>query len=146
MLAGIFLSLYSFRHHRYMYKRLTAGLMALVGNHTKTTLLDIFSSKFYSMTPSFPLAMCILVVIEVLSHSINEWQAIGEGPGGNAKFTGLDYVRKTKYGYSTILAWFVFGIYVIAALVFLIGGRKQKGLNAATQELEVEDRPVNLGK
>lgn len=88
--------------------------------------------------------MCILVVVEVLVHSINEWKALAESPAGQQQHN-VDYVKKTKYGYSTILAWIVFAIYVIAAVVFLIGGRKQKGMNAATQELEVEDRPINLG-
>ncbi|KFD57777.1 hypothetical protein M514_01447 [Trichuris suis] len=118
MVASNGFALYSFFHHRYTYKRLTAGLMALV-------------------------AMCVLVVIETLSHSVSNWRAISE-----AHLTTYveDYSRGLRYGPATWLAWTTVAIYTIAALCFTIGSQKQKGQQAATQEFEVEDRPFNLGR
>ncbi|KRZ63481.1 hypothetical protein T02_14508 [Trichinella nativa] len=116
MFASNGFALYSFIHHRYMYKRLTAGLMSLV-------------------------AMCILVVIETLIFSVNNWKAISE----EHNYTE-EYLKGMSYGFSTYLAWITFSIYIIATVVFIFGSQKQKGRNAATQEFEVEDRPFNLGR
>ena len=51
-----------------------------------------------------------------------------------------------NYGYSFALAWVVFAIYVIAALVFLIFSRKRKGDKAADEREAMENEPVHLGR
>ena len=51
-----------------------------------------------------------------------------------------------SYGYSFVLAWIVFAIYVIAAIVFLIFSRKRKGDNAANEREAMENEPVHLGR
>lgn len=85
--------------------------------------------------------MCVLVVIEVLINSVNEWKAF-TGKQSHPEY----YFQSMSYGYSTYISWLVFAVYVFAAFVFLVGGRKQKGDRAATKEFEEEDRPVNLCK
>ncbi|VDP17988.1 unnamed protein product, partial [Soboliphyme baturini] len=109
---------YTFRHHRYMYKRLTAGLCMIV-------------------------AMCIFVTIETISHSVNNWKAMSKE---NHPLVYGNYLRCMSFGYSTILAWMVFVIYLSASIVFILAGRKQKGDHAAALEFEVEDRPFILGR
>ena len=34
----------------------------------------------------------------------------------------------------------------IAAIIFLLGSHKQKGDKAATEDLEIEDRPIHVGR
>lgn len=86
--------------------------------------------------------MCVLVVIEVLVHSIQEWKTLSD----DSHVKHEDYLGGLQYGYSIVLAWIVFAIYAGGAVAFLLGGKKQKGSRAATQEFEVEDRPINLGR
>jgi len=117
MVLGNGFALYSFNHHRYMYKRLTFGLLAFV-------------------------AMSVLVVIEVLINSVNEWKSLHHDRHDDHHPDY--YFQGMSYGYSTYVAWVVFAGYTFATLVFLVGGRKQKGDRAATTEFEEEDRPVNL--
>src|SRR4051812_45381958 len=88
--------------------------------------------------------MCVLVVIEVLINSVNEWKAFSHD---HDRHMHADYYfQSMSYGYSTYLSWVVFAVYTFGSFVFLIGGRKQKGDRAATREFEEEDRPVNLCK
>ena len=51
-----------------------------------------------------------------------------------------------SYGYSFVLAWIVFAIYVIAAVVFLVFSRKRKGDRAADEREAMENEPVHLGR
>ena len=51
-----------------------------------------------------------------------------------------------NYGYSFVLAWIVFAIYVIAAIVFLVFSRKRKGDKAADEREAMENEPVHLGR
>ncbi|CAJ0609869.1 unnamed protein product [Cylicocyclus nassatus] len=70
------LALYTFYHHRYIYKRLTAGLFLLV-------------------------AMAIVVVIEVLLKSVDEWNtAVAQA----SQHGDWDYDAVKVTGYSTRLA------------------------------------------
>ncbi len=87
--------------------------------------------------------MCVLVVVEVLIHSVQEWRSFSNK---DKKIQPEFYLKQMSYGYSTYLSWIVFAVYILAAVVFLIGGRKQKGSRAATTEFEEEDRPMNLGR
>ena len=34
----------------------------------------------------------------------------------------------------------------VAAIIFLLGSHKQKGDKAATADLEIEDRPIHVGR
>uniref|UniRef100_A0A915J953 Uncharacterized protein n=1 Tax=Romanomermis culicivorax TaxID=13658 RepID=A0A915J953_ROMCU len=115
MILSIYVAVCSLKYHRYMYKRLAAGVMFLS-------------------------AMCILATIQILIYSIEEWSAYSDD------HKSVDYVGATTYGVSTTLAYVAAVTFFVSSVIFLIGGRKHKGLMAATQEFEVEDRPVNLSK
>uniref|UniRef100_A0A914WIR8 Uncharacterized protein n=1 Tax=Plectus sambesii TaxID=2011161 RepID=A0A914WIR8_9BILA len=115
MVANNCLAVWTFQHHRYMYKRLVACLFAFT-------------------------AMCIVVTIEVLSSSVNEWNTAAVAA------TDFDYSAVRSFGYSTAIAWFVFSMLIAAAIVFAFSSNKQKGSNAATAEFEIEDRPIHIGR
>ncbi|KHJ97086.1 hypothetical protein OESDEN_02949 [Oesophagostomum dentatum] len=141
LLSTNVLALYTFYHHRFIYKRLTAGLYLLVG-------------------------MAIVVTIEVLSNSVDEWntavaqasQVISNTTTGSILHTrdltfGLqtldgdwDYDAVKVTGYSTRLAQSVVAACLLAAAAFALGSHKQKGDNAATAEVEIEDRPIHIGR
>jgi len=119
MLIGNGLALYTFKHHRYMFKRVTAVLYFFV-------------------------AMCIIVTIEVLINSVDEWnlEVLEKSlHGGN-----WDYSAGQKIDFPVYLSWSVVVIYILAMLVFIHGSHKQKGSRAATAEFEIEDRPFHLGR
>ncbi|MFH4976801.1 hypothetical protein AB6A40_003510 [Gnathostoma spinigerum] len=118
MLFNNSLAVYTFFHHRYMYKRLVACLHAVI-------------------------AMCIVVTIEVLTNSVNEWNISVAEQSRNGDW---DYSAAQSTGYSTYVAWFVVGIYALASVAFAVGSHKQKGSRAATAEFEIEDRPIHIGR
>lgn len=117
MLGSNFSAVYSLRHFRYMYKRLSASLYLIV-------------------------AMCILIVLEVMIHHVDAWRLNehAEELNDGKPHMQLDF----HYGFSTYLAWGTFGTYILAAIIFAIGSHKQKGAAAATVEFEYEDRPVEI--
>lgn len=78
--------------------------------------------------------MCVLVVIEVMIHHMNLW------------WKGESIDKHPEYGYSTAISWFCFAVYIVAAVLFIIGSRKHKGSRAATEEFDYEDRPIELGR
>lgn len=90
----------------------------------------------------------MLIVIEVMIHSIGEWEIEIhqlQMQENQEEFSFEDFLdERTKYSYSTHLSWFVFACYLFAGLVFLFGSRKRKGSQAATQEFEIEDRPLEI--
>ncbi|KIH48811.1 hypothetical protein ANCDUO_21116 [Ancylostoma duodenale] len=55
-----------------------------------------------------------------------------------------DAVKKT--GYSTRMAQVVVAACLLSAIAFALGSHKQKGDNAATAEVEIEDRPIHIGR
>ncbi|KAK6765833.1 hypothetical protein RB195_025633 [Necator americanus] len=112
------LALYTFYHHRYIYKRLVAGLYLVVG-------------------------MAIVVAIEVLSNSVDEWNTAVAQASQQGDF---DYDAVKVTGYSTRMAQCVVAACLLTALAFAFGSHKQKGDNAATAEVEIEDRPVHIGR
>lgn len=57
-----------------------------------------------------------------------------------------DYSVGQTTGLPTYLAWTCVLIYVLAAIAFALGSNKQKGSRAATAELEIEDRPIHIGR
>lgn len=119
MISSNFLAIYTFTHHRYMYKRLVAVLFLIT-------------------------AMCIVVTIEVLTNSINEWNL--EVVERSFRKGNWDYSAGLKNGYPIWLAWSVVVIYTLACFVFVHASHKQKGSRAATVEFEIEDRPVHIGR
>ncbi|KAI6187999.1 hypothetical protein M3Y98_00306200 [Aphelenchoides besseyi] len=112
-------AIYTFTHHRYMYKRLVAMLHAVT-------------------------AGCVVVVMEVLTSSINEWNvAVVNNARRHADFAfSTDY----KLGPGYYLAGSVVLIYAFACIVFFVSSHKQKGNRAATTLLEFEDRPLHLSR
>jgi len=126
MVASNLTAIYTFTHHRYMYKRLTAALFLIV-------------------------AMCILVAVEVLTSSVDEWNVEVVAKSQRLQpldpdDDGWDYSAAQTFGFPIYLAWSVTGIYFCAALVFAAGSHKQKGSAAALAEFEIEDRPVHIGR
>ncbi|VDK30852.1 unnamed protein product [Gongylonema pulchrum] len=118
MLSTNALATYTFCHHRYIYKRLAACLYAVI-------------------------AMCIVVTIEVLTNSVNEWNlSVAE----QAKNMEWDYSVGQTTGLATYLAWTCVCIYTFAAAIFAFGSHKHKGSRAATAEFEIEDRPIHIGR
>ncbi|KAK6109819.1 Uncharacterized protein BM_BM2791 [Brugia malayi] len=112
------LAVYTFYHHRYIFKRLVACLYGVI-------------------------AMCIVVTIEILTNSISEWnRSVAE----QAKNIEWDYSVGQTTGLPTYLAWTCVLIYLFAAIAFALGSHKHKGSRAATAEFEIEDRPVHIGR
>lgn len=118
LLATNTLALYTFYHHRYIYKRLVACLFLVV-------------------------AMAIVVTIEVLSNSVDEWNT---AVALASKQGDWDYDAVKVAGYSTRMAQSVVAACVFSAIAFALGSHKQKGDNAAAAEFEIEDRPVHIGR
>ncbi|VDL69978.1 unnamed protein product [Nippostrongylus brasiliensis] len=112
------LALYTFYHHRYVYKRLVACLFLVV-------------------------AMAIVVTVEVLSNSVDEWNTAVAQASQQGDF---DYDAVKVTGYSTRMAQGVVAACLFSAIAFAVGSHKQKGENAATAEFEIEDRPVHIGR
>lgn len=118
MFATNALAFYTFCHHRYIYKRLAACLYGVI-------------------------AMCIVVTIEVLTNSVNEWNlSVAE----QAKNTEWDYSVGQTTGLPTYLAWTCVFIYIFAGATFAVSSHKHKGSRAATAEFEIEDRPIHIGR
>uniref|UniRef100_A0A915AHL7 Ribosomal protein L2 n=1 Tax=Parascaris univalens TaxID=6257 RepID=A0A915AHL7_PARUN len=118
MLSNNALAIYTFYHHRYMYKRLVACLHAVI-------------------------AMCIVVTVEVLTNSVHEWNiSVAE----QSKNVDWDYSVGQKNGRSAYMAWTCVCVYALAAISFALGSHKQKGSRAATAEFEIEDRPIHIGR
>jgi len=115
------LALYSFTHHRYMFKRLVAFL--------------------YLFT-----AMCIVLCIEILLNSVDEWNTEVAHKMHTQNFADWDYSAGQKNGLAVYLARAVVAIYLIASIIFAFGSKKQKGSRAATAEFEIEDRPVHCSR
>ncbi|XGW33628.1 hypothetical protein V3C99_017774, partial [Haemonchus contortus] len=112
------LALYTFYHHRYIYKRLVACLFIVVG-------------------------MAIVATIEVLSNSVDEWNtAVAQA----SQQGDWDYDAVKVAGYSTRMAQGVVAACIFSAIAFALGSHKQKGDNAATAEVEIEDRPIHIGR
>lgn len=112
------MAIYTFSHHRYMYKRVV-GLLFLI------------------------IAMCIVVTIEVLINSVNEWNLeVVE----RSHLSNWDYSSGQKLGKPVYMAWTVVGLYVFGMIAFFHASHKQKGTRAATAEFEIEDRPVHIGR
>ncbi|KAK0397400.1 hypothetical protein QR680_002114 [Steinernema hermaphroditum] len=118
MASNNLLAFYTFYHHRYMFKRLVAGL------HLVT-------------------AMCIVVATEVLTNSVSEWRV---EVAKNSEYGDWDYSAGQRTGTPTYLAYGVAVVYVLAGGAFAAGSHKQKGSRAATAEFEIEDRPIHIGR
>ncbi|VDO68471.1 unnamed protein product [Heligmosomoides polygyrus] len=117
LLATNTLALYTFYHHRYIYKRLVACLFLVVDllqSHGRTDGGQASTKAFNS--PS--------------------WIAQGD----------WDYDAVKVAGYSTRMAQSVVAACVFSAIAFALGSHKQKGDNAAAAEFEIEDRPVHIGR
>jgi len=114
------MALYSFTHHRYMFKRLVAFL--------------------YLFT-----AMCIVLCIEILLNSVDEWNTEVAHKSHDAS-ADWDYSAGQKNGLAVYLARAVVAIYLVASIIFALGSKKQKGSRAATAEFEIEDRPVHCSR
>jgi len=117
------MALYSFSHHRYMFKRLVGTLYFFTG-------------------------MCIITTIEILINSVTEWniEVVHKFLDPNDTESVWDYSVVLKRGSAVFLSWVVVAIYFGAAVAFAFGSRKQKGMHAATEEDEFEDRPVHVGR
>ncbi|CAJ0569247.1 unnamed protein product, partial [Mesorhabditis spiculigera] len=119
LIATNLLAMYTFYHHRYTYKRLTAALY-------------------------FVCTMCVLAAIEVLSNSVDEWNTTVVAKSQDETHWDYDAVRES--GYAKYMAYSVVIICALSSLTFLYGSHKQKGENAATAEFEIEDRPIHMGR
>ncbi|EYC34158.1 hypothetical protein Y032_0001g278 [Ancylostoma ceylanicum] len=87
--------------------------------------------------------MAIVVAIEVLSNSVDEWNTTVAQASQQGEWN-YDAVKKT--GYSTRMAQVVVAACLLSAIAFALGSHKQKGDNAATAEVEIEDRPIHIGR
>ncbi|VDN03236.1 unnamed protein product [Thelazia callipaeda] len=124
MLSTNALAIYTFCHHRYIYKRLTACLYGVI-------------------------AMCIVVTIEILTNSVNEWNlSVAEQAKDVYTLQNIewDYSVGQTTGLPTYLAWTCVFIYIFAGATFALGSHKHKGSRAATAEFEIEDRPIHIGR
>uniref|UniRef100_A0A914KQT2 Uncharacterized protein n=1 Tax=Meloidogyne incognita TaxID=6306 RepID=A0A914KQT2_MELIC len=113
------MALYTFSHHRYMFKRVV-GLLFLI------------------------IAMCIVVTIEVLINSVDEWNievAERSHLPGNWDYSSGQEIEMPVY-----MAWTVVALYLLGMFAFLHASHKQKGNRAATEEFEIEDRPIHIGR
>jgi len=118
MACNNFAAILTFRHHRFVYKRVVALIHFLI-------------------------AGCVAATIEILTNSVNEWNI---EVAQKKHITDWDYSANQEDGLAVYLAWLVVGIYVIAGIVFIIASGKHKGSRAATAEFEIEDRPVHIGR
>ncbi|KJH43445.1 hypothetical protein DICVIV_10545 [Dictyocaulus viviparus] len=85
--------------------------------------------------------MAIVVTIEVLSNSIDEWNtAVAQA----SQQGDWDYDAVKVTGYSCRMAQMVVAACLLSAAAFALGSHKQKGDNAAIAEIEIEDRPVHI--
>lgn len=89
-------------------------------------------------------AMCIVVTMEVLSNSVNEWNTnVAEKIKYNKEW---DFSTDQEMGLAYWLAFSVVVIYIAGAIAFFIASHKQKGSRAATSEFEIEDRDIEIGR
>lgn len=86
----------------------------------------------------FLTAATVLVVVEVLINSIKyeERYLSARHPKG----------AKLCYGFSFILAWITFVVFIIAGCLFIYCSRKRKGDKAASEYHAREDEPNILGR
>jgi len=118
MAGNNFAAILTFRHHRFVYKRVVALIHFLI-------------------------AGCVAATIEILTNSVNEWNV---EVAQKEQITDWHYSANQEHGLAVYLAWVVVAIYVIAGIVFIIASGKHKGSRAATAEFEIEDRPVYIGR
>ena len=83
-------------------------------------------------------AVCILVCAEVLANSVKYEQE-------HLPYRIPDDSRMS-YGYSLVLAWLCFAIFLIAAILFAVCSRKKKGDRAESEKAAMENEPVHLGR
>jgi hypothetical protein len=119
MVSNNAFSVYTLSHYRYIYKRLVAAI-------------------------HFVTAMCVVVTMEVLTNSINEWNvAVAEKSKHNGQW---NFSTVDNLGLGYYLALCVVIIYVFAGVAFFISSHKQKGSRAATTQLEIDDRSIEMGR
>lgn len=63
----------------------------------------------------------MVVIIEVLSNSISQWQGPLRSDDDQPTEAPVNYVQGKSFGFATYLVWVVFAVYVFAAIVFVIG-------------------------
>jgi len=83
-------------------------------------------------------AVCIVVSAEVMSNSV-EYESehlTSRHPEGS----------HYEFGYSYVLVWIAFVIYLLVTLLFLVYSRKRKGDNAKSEHEARENEPVHLGR
>ena len=83
-------------------------------------------------------AVCIVVSAEVMANSVDyeSEHLTSRHPEGS----------HYEFGYSYVLVWIVFVIYLIVTLLFLVYSRKRKGENAKSEHEARENEPVHLGR
>ncbi|GMT06977.1 hypothetical protein PENTCL1PPCAC_29151, partial [Pristionchus entomophagus] len=119
LLASNCLALYTFSQHRFVYKRLCAIMYVIT-------------------------AVCVYGTVEVVSKSVDEWRT--DILSKVAEVDAFEFQALKKYGYSAYLALCVAATCILAAVAFAYGSHKQKGDQAATVDLEIEDRPIHYGR
>ena len=82
--------------------------------------------------------------MEVLTNSVNEWNIEIAEKARSHKDWNFALVDDVGPGYYMALTVAI--IYGLAGLAFFISSHKQKGSRAATTELEIEDRPIEVGR
>ncbi|CEF59900.1 PMP-22/EMP/MP20/Claudin superfamily-containing protein [Strongyloides ratti] len=112
------LAIYTFYHHRYIYKRLVACLHLVI-------------------------AMSLVVTSEILINSVNEWNL---QVAMKHSIVDWHYKSQQNLGLATHITWIVALIYFCAFCIFIVSSKKQKGSRAATAEFEIEDRPIHIGR
>ncbi|KAE9554840.1 hypothetical protein FO519_001955 [Halicephalobus sp. NKZ332] len=118
MVCNNFAAMLTFRHHRFVYKRVVALIHFLI-------------------------AGCVTATIEILTNSVNEWNT---EVAQKKYISEWDYSAVQRDGLAVYLSWFVAAIYAVGGIIFIIASGKHKGSRAATAEFEIEDRPVYIGR
>ncbi|KAL8597367.1 hypothetical protein ACOMHN_056130 [Nucella lapillus] len=86
----------------------------------------------------FMTAACILVLNEVLSKTAQHER--------DSLPAHLPVQAAASYGFSFVLSWIVFVLFVLAGIVFLFLSHKRKAEYADQSEDGLEDEPMHLGR
>jgi hypothetical protein len=93
------------------------------------------------------LGVCSVVCLEIVM-SIPKTADLAQTDALGAKSTPPKSVHAhvPSYGFSLIIGWIVFVIYILAGLLFLLFSKKLKGIKAPTSEVNDANEPLQLSR